>query len=225
MTVLEKGIPEAISQAGVSKDDIRGLGIDFTSCTVLPVSSEGVPLCTLEQWRDRRHAWPKLWKHHAAQAVADRLTDVALEREEEFLLAVRRPDLIGVVLPEADRAVARGSRDLRRRARVHRGDRLDRLVPDGGRVPPNLHRRATRRCGLRRTACPRASSSKLPTRASRSQRRSLGPRSRRWGRARETCLPTWLSDWGCPSQSRWRSGTSTRSCRFPAPGSSIRGRS
>ena len=85
VTVLEKGIPEAISQAGVSKDDVRGLGIDVTSCTVLPVSSEGVALCTLEQWRDRRHAWPKLWKHHAAQAVADRLTDVALEREEEFL--------------------------------------------------------------------------------------------------------------------------------------------
>jgi L-ribulokinase len=85
VTVLEKGIPEAISQAGVSKDDVRGLGIDVTSCTVLPVTSEGVALCTLERWRDRRHAWPKLWKHHAAQAVADRLTDVALEREEEFL--------------------------------------------------------------------------------------------------------------------------------------------
>ncbi|MGB0095285.1 MAG: ribulokinase [Solirubrobacteraceae bacterium] len=85
VTVLEKGIPETISQAGVSKDDVCGLGIDVTSCTVLPVSSEGVALCTLEQWRDRRHAWPKLWKHHAAQAVADRLTDVALEREEEFL--------------------------------------------------------------------------------------------------------------------------------------------
>ena len=55
--------------------------------------------------------------------------------------ALRRPDLLGVVLPEADRAVARGSRRLRRLQRLHRGDRLDRLVPDGRRAPPELHRR------------------------------------------------------------------------------------
>ena len=33
----------------------------------------------------RPHAWPKLWKHHAAQPVADRLNEVALERGEDFL--------------------------------------------------------------------------------------------------------------------------------------------
>ena len=38
-----------------------------------------------EHWRGRPHAWPKLWKHHAAQPVADRLNEVALERGEEFL--------------------------------------------------------------------------------------------------------------------------------------------
>ena len=32
-----------------------------------------------------RHAWPKLWKHHAAQPVADRLNEVAQERGEQFL--------------------------------------------------------------------------------------------------------------------------------------------
>ena len=37
------------------------------------------------EWRGRRHAWPKLWKHHAAQPVADRLNEVALERGEAFL--------------------------------------------------------------------------------------------------------------------------------------------
>jgi L-ribulokinase len=85
ITVLETGIPEALSQAGVPADDVVGIGIDVTSCTVLPVREDGMPLCQLEPWRDRRHAWPKLWKHHAAQPVADRLTEVALERDEEFL--------------------------------------------------------------------------------------------------------------------------------------------
>ncbi|MBV9335933.1 MAG: ribulokinase [Solirubrobacterales bacterium] len=85
VTVIERAVPEVLEEAGVPAEAVVGLGIDFTSCTVLPVTSEGVPLCTLEEWRDRRHAWPKLWKHHAAQPVADRLTEVALEREEGFL--------------------------------------------------------------------------------------------------------------------------------------------
>jgi L-ribulokinase len=83
--VLEDGIPAAVADAGIAADDVVGLGVDFTSCTVLPVTQDGTPLCTLEQFRDRRHAWPKLWKHHAAQPVADRLNEVALERNEPFL--------------------------------------------------------------------------------------------------------------------------------------------
>ncbi|MBV9049003.1 MAG: ribulokinase [Solirubrobacterales bacterium] len=85
VTVLETAIPRVVSEAGVENDSVVGIGVDFTSCTVLPVTNDGVPLCTLEQWRSRRHAWPKLWKHHAAQPVADRLNEVALERGEEFL--------------------------------------------------------------------------------------------------------------------------------------------
>jgi L-ribulokinase len=83
--VLEDGIPAAVADAGVAPDEVAGLGIDFTSCTVLPVTRDGTPLCTLDEWRERRHAWPKLWKHHAAQPVADRLNEVALERNEPFL--------------------------------------------------------------------------------------------------------------------------------------------
>lgn len=83
--VLQTAIPEVLDQADVPLDTITGLGVDFTSCTVLPVTSDGTPLCKLGHWRARRHAWPKLWKHHAAQPVADRLTEVALERGEDFL--------------------------------------------------------------------------------------------------------------------------------------------
>jgi L-ribulokinase len=85
VTVVERALPEAIEQGGIDPGQVVGLGIDFTSCTVLPVTEQGVPLCKLERWRDRKHAWPKLWKHHAAQPVADRLNEVALERGEDFL--------------------------------------------------------------------------------------------------------------------------------------------
>jgi len=73
------------SVSAVAHEGVAGIGVDFTSCTVLPVAADGAPLCTLERWRGRRHAWPKLWKHHAAQPVADRLNEVAAERGEEFL--------------------------------------------------------------------------------------------------------------------------------------------
>ncbi|MGZ4198170.1 MAG: ribulokinase [Solirubrobacteraceae bacterium] len=85
MTVVETAIPAVLAESGIAAEDVVGLGVDFTSCTVLPVTREGVPLCTLRQWRERRQAWPKLWKHHAAQPVADRLNEVALERGEDFL--------------------------------------------------------------------------------------------------------------------------------------------
>jgi L-ribulokinase len=85
VTVLEDAIAYVVAEAGVEPSDVVGLGVDFTSCTVLPVDADGVPLCKYEHWRRRPHAWPKLWKHHAAQAVADRLNEVALERDEEFL--------------------------------------------------------------------------------------------------------------------------------------------
>jgi L-ribulokinase len=85
VTVIERALPDVIGQAGVSKHDVVGIGVDFTSCTVLPVTSEGVPLCTLPRWRGRRHAWPKLWKHHAAQPIADRLNEVAIDRGDAFL--------------------------------------------------------------------------------------------------------------------------------------------
>jgi len=83
--VLEDGLSVLAQQADIEAARVVGLGIDFTSCTVLPVDAEGVPLCKYEQWRTRPHAWPKLWKHHAAQPVADRLNQVAVERGEEFL--------------------------------------------------------------------------------------------------------------------------------------------
>jgi L-ribulokinase len=83
--VLEDAIPYVVAEAGIDPRQITGLGIDFTSCTVLPVDSDGVPLCKYPHWRRRPHAWPKLWKHHAAQPIADRLTEVALGRKEEFI--------------------------------------------------------------------------------------------------------------------------------------------
>ena len=78
-------VPEAVKQAGVEKENIVGIGIDFTSSTVLPVNDEMVPLCLTETYRNRPHAYVKLWKHHGAQTEARRMTEAAQERGETFL--------------------------------------------------------------------------------------------------------------------------------------------
>ncbi len=85
VAVLERAIPEVLDQVPAAREAVVGLGVDFTSCTVLPVTADGLPLIAQERWRRRRHAWPKLWKHHAAQPVADRLNEVAAARGEPFL--------------------------------------------------------------------------------------------------------------------------------------------
>ncbi|MDR7482156.1 MAG: ribulokinase [Armatimonadota bacterium] len=63
--------------AAVPPDAIAGIGVDFTSCTVLPTTADGTPLCTLPDYQHEPHAWPKLWKHHAAQPYADRINAAA----------------------------------------------------------------------------------------------------------------------------------------------------
>ncbi|WP_425427371.1 ribulokinase [Actinomadura mexicana] len=83
--VLRTAVPAAVAEAGVDPARIVGIGTDFTSCTVLPVRSDGTPLCELPELADRPHAWPKLWKHHAAQPQADRITALAHERAEKWI--------------------------------------------------------------------------------------------------------------------------------------------
>ncbi|MBI4673661.1 MAG: ribulokinase, partial [Chloroflexi bacterium] len=72
LTVLRTAVPQVLKQAGVRADDVIGIGVDFTACTVLPVTRDGTPLCNLPEWKNNPHAWVKLWKHHAAQPEADR---------------------------------------------------------------------------------------------------------------------------------------------------------
>ncbi|MFD1545320.1 ribulokinase [Nonomuraea guangzhouensis] len=83
LDVLRTAVPEAVAAAGIDPAQVVGLGTDFTACTVLPTTSDGTPLCF--QTPERPHAWPKLWKHHAAQAHADRINELAARRGESWL--------------------------------------------------------------------------------------------------------------------------------------------
>jgi len=85
LEVFRHAIPAALQASGVDPEDVVGLGIDFTACTMLPTKADGTPLCFLPAWRSQPHAWVKLWKHHAAQPEANKLNQIAREQGYTFL--------------------------------------------------------------------------------------------------------------------------------------------
>ena len=82
---FQKTIPAVLAKAGVNSEDVIGIGIDFTACTMLPVKSDGTALCSLPEFESNPHAWVKLWKHHAAQPEADKINTIARQRGEKWL--------------------------------------------------------------------------------------------------------------------------------------------
>ncbi|MCY2984465.1 MAG: ribulokinase [Planctomycetota bacterium] len=80
-----KATRDAIRIAGISPVEIVGIGVDFTSCTMLPTTLDGKPLCELESLKHVPLSWPKLWKHHGALDQTERLNRIARYRNESFL--------------------------------------------------------------------------------------------------------------------------------------------
>jgi L-ribulokinase len=85
LEVFKHAIPAVLRESGVDPEDVIGLGIDFTACTMLPTKADGTPLSFLPEYRDRPHAWVKLWKHHAAQPEANALNETARKLGYDFL--------------------------------------------------------------------------------------------------------------------------------------------
>src|SRR6516162_3440158 len=82
---LGEAIPAAVRDAGIDPVQVIGIATDFTASTCMPVLADGTPLCQLPGLAARPHAYPKLWKHHAAQPHADRINAVAHERGEKWI--------------------------------------------------------------------------------------------------------------------------------------------
>src|SRR5712692_171043 len=82
---LRAAVPAAVRDAGIDPAQVIGIATDFTASTCMPVLADGTPLCQLPGLAGRPHAYPKLWKHHAAQPHADRINAVAHERAEKWL--------------------------------------------------------------------------------------------------------------------------------------------
>jgi L-ribulokinase len=84
-TCMEQIVPTVLREAGAAPEDVVGIGVDFTACTLVPARADGAPLSRDSDLRRQPHAWAKLWKHHGAQPEAERINAVAAERGEAFL--------------------------------------------------------------------------------------------------------------------------------------------
>jgi L-ribulokinase len=83
--VLKHAVPQAVRLAAIDPNDVVGIATDFTACTILPVLEDSTPLSNLDEFRDRPHAYVKLWKHHAAQPHADRINQLGRDRNESWM--------------------------------------------------------------------------------------------------------------------------------------------
>ncbi|MFJ7932748.1 ribulokinase [Sporosarcina sp. NPDC096371] len=81
LDVLTQSIPRLLQQTNIAREQVIGIGIDFTSCTILPTTNDFTPLCEIEGYQHRPHAFVKLWKHHAAEAQAQKLNDLAKDEQ------------------------------------------------------------------------------------------------------------------------------------------------
>lgn len=78
-----QAVRAAIRTAGST--EVIGIGVDFTSCTMLPALADGTPLCLTKKFAGNKYAWPKLWKHHGAKTQTDRINALARKRKENWL--------------------------------------------------------------------------------------------------------------------------------------------
>ena len=80
-----KATRSAWRRVGNASARIIGIGVDFTSCTMLPTLGDGTPLCLVSEHKANPLAWPKLWKHHGAKTQTERIDQIASQRKEQFL--------------------------------------------------------------------------------------------------------------------------------------------
>lgn len=82
---LHQVVKKLLDQCKVRPEAVKGIGLDVTSATVIPVDESGVPIASIPGFEGRPHAYIKLWKHHGAKEYAKKMYNLAKERNEEWM--------------------------------------------------------------------------------------------------------------------------------------------
>lgn len=78
-------VRNVMKQSNILPEEVIGIGVDFTSSTVMPVKADKTPLCFLPEFKDEPHAYVKLWKHHGGEEEALQIDQIAKERGEKWI--------------------------------------------------------------------------------------------------------------------------------------------
>ena len=190
LRVLQTAVPTVIRAADVDPRDVIGIGIDFTSCTMLPARADGVALAQLPEFRSRPARLGQALEapRGAAPGRPDqrgRRTHRASRGSTRYGGRISSEWFFSKALQILDEAPG----DLRRGRPPDRGRRLGRLAAHRGRDPQRVHGRlqghvvqARRIPGRRRT------SAALDPRFAIGRRRQDAPRPPAGGRPSRRAL-------------------------------------
>ena len=83
--ILENGVTHVLEESQVNRDEVIGIGVDFTSCTIVFLDEHFEPLHRHENFKSNPHAYVKLWKHHGAQDEATQMVEVNQQYNQNSL--------------------------------------------------------------------------------------------------------------------------------------------
>ncbi|MDO4977049.1 MAG: FGGY family carbohydrate kinase, partial [Eubacteriales bacterium] len=78
-------VKDVMAKSKVYPEEVIGIGVDFTSSTVVACKNDTTPMCHLPEFKDEPHAYVKLWKHHGGEPEAAYIDKIAKERGETWL--------------------------------------------------------------------------------------------------------------------------------------------
>ena len=84
LDAMKTAVRDLMRSAAADPEDVIGIGIDFTSSTILPVKSDGTPLCFFDEFADEPNAYVKLWKHHGPVEETKQIEQTILTRDEPW---------------------------------------------------------------------------------------------------------------------------------------------
>src|SRR5512143_1402302 len=75
-------------QAGFSRSEVVGIGVDTTGSTPMPVEAKNVPLALDARWKGNLAAQAWLWKDHTGAEEAAAITKAAAEHAPQYLAPI-----------------------------------------------------------------------------------------------------------------------------------------
>lgn len=82
---IKEAVEKASDKKSFSAGNIRGMGIDTTGSTPIPVNSRMEPLAKLREFRDNLNAKAWMWKDHTSMEEAEKITLLASKIRPHYL--------------------------------------------------------------------------------------------------------------------------------------------